>query len=103
MEQTNIPNDLERGRTGTNHSRQPRNPSAGRHRITRLDRESAKMRNFRCHRKGFFLWFIVLFLLASHDWMLAQSQPSTTDQPELNDVHFHLTNYIQQGTDIHDF
>ena len=22
---------------------------------------------------------------------------------ELNDVHFHLTNYIQQGTDIHDF
>jgi predicted TIM-barrel fold metal-dependent hydrolase len=30
----------------------------------------------------------------------AQSRP---DQPELNDVHFHLTNYIQQGTDIHDF
>jgi len=24
-------------------------------------------------------------------------------QPELNDVHFHLTNYIQQGTDIHEF
>jgi predicted TIM-barrel fold metal-dependent hydrolase len=23
--------------------------------------------------------------------------------PELNDVHFHLTNYIQEGTDIHDF
>jgi len=22
---------------------------------------------------------------------------------EMNDVHFHLTNYIQQGTDIHDF
>ena len=30
----------------------------------------------------------------------AQSKP---DQPELNDVHFHLTNYIQEGTDIHDF
>lgn len=30
----------------------------------------------------------------------AQSQPP---QPELNDVHFHLTNYIQEGTDIHDF
>ena len=28
-------------------------------------------------------------------------QPS--GQYELNDVHFHLTNYIQQGTDIHDF
>jgi hypothetical protein len=24
-------------------------------------------------------------------------------QPEVNDVHFHLTNYIQKGTDIHDF
>jgi Amidohydrolase len=28
---------------------------------------------------------------------------TTFAQPELNDVHFHLTNYIQQGTDIHDF
>ena len=24
-------------------------------------------------------------------------------RPELNDVHFHLTNYIQQGTNIHEF
>jgi predicted TIM-barrel fold metal-dependent hydrolase len=32
---------------------------------------------------------------------IAQSSPN--DQYELNDVHFHLTNYIQQGTDIHDF
>jgi Amidohydrolase len=24
-------------------------------------------------------------------------------EPELNDVHFHLTNYVQEGTDIHDF
>jgi Amidohydrolase len=31
----------------------------------------------------------------------AQSDPS--DQYELNDVHVHLTNYIQEGTDIHDF
>jgi hypothetical protein len=31
----------------------------------------------------------------------ATAAPS--EQPELNDVHFHLTNYIQQGTDIHDF
>lgn len=29
----------------------------------------------------------------------AQAQPG----PEFNDVHFHLTNYIQQGTDIHEF
>ena len=31
---------------------------------------------------------------------VAQSQPG---QPELNDVHFHLTNYIQEGTNIHAF
>lgn len=30
----------------------------------------------------------------------AQSQMG---EPVLNDVHFHLTNYIQKGTDIHDF
>ncbi len=26
-----------------------------------------------------------------------------SDTYELNDTHFHLTNYVQQGTDIHDF
>lgn len=26
-----------------------------------------------------------------------------SEQPLLNDVHFHLTNYVQQGLDIHDF
>ncbi len=26
-----------------------------------------------------------------------------TDAYDVNDVHFHLTNYIQEGTDIHDF
>ena len=25
------------------------------------------------------------------------------DAYELNDTHFHLTNYIQEGTNIHDF
>jgi hypothetical protein len=33
----------------------------------------------------------------------AQSSAGSAVAPELNDVHFHLTNYIQQGTDIHDF
>ena len=32
-----------------------------------------------------------------------QSAPYGTTTYELDDVHFHLTNYIQQGTDIHDF
>jgi Amidohydrolase len=44
---------------------------------------------------------LVLFLFVLHV-ANAQSPPSS-DQPELNDTHFHLTNYIQQGTDIHDF
>lgn len=30
-------------------------------------------------------------------------QTNTASEPLFNDVHFHLTNYIQQGTDIHDF
>ncbi len=34
---------------------------------------------------------------------LAQSPVSQSGSYELNDVHFHLTNYIQEGTDIHDF
>jgi predicted TIM-barrel fold metal-dependent hydrolase len=32
-----------------------------------------------------------------------QSAAPQTVQYELNDSHFHLTNYIQEGTDIHDF
>jgi hypothetical protein len=36
-------------------------------------------------------------------WCSAATAQMPPDQPELNDVHFHLTNYIQQGTDIHDF
>ena len=33
----------------------------------------------------------------------SQSTGSQYGMYELNDVHFHLTNYIQEGTDIHDF
>lgn len=28
---------------------------------------------------------------------------AATEEPVVNDSHFHLTNYIQEGTDIHDF
>lgn len=41
----------------------------------------------------------VLFLIPFH----SASPQSKLDEPEINDAHFHLTNYIQQGTDIHDF
>src|SRR4051812_16167226 len=30
------------------------------------------------------------------------AQPATTAY-EVNDTHFHLTNYVQEGADIHDF
>src|SRR5579864_2056832 len=36
-------------------------------------------------------------------WCALATAQLPSQQPELNDVHFHLTNYIQQGTDIHDF
>jgi predicted TIM-barrel fold metal-dependent hydrolase len=31
------------------------------------------------------------------------AKPTASTPAELNDSHFHLTNYIQEGTDIHDF
>jgi len=33
----------------------------------------------------------------------AVAQGNASDQPLFNDSHFHLTNYIQEGTNIHDF
>ena len=33
----------------------------------------------------------------------AQTNPGQAPRYEMNDAHVHLTNYIQQGTDIHDF
>jgi predicted TIM-barrel fold metal-dependent hydrolase len=48
----------------------------------------------------FILWICIL-LLSSCIYATGQSNPSA--QYELNDSHFHLTNYIQEGTNIHDF
>ena len=52
------------------------------------------------HRMVRFAFGSVIPLVVWCSLATAQSQP---DQPELNDVHFHLTNYIQEGTDIHEF
>jgi predicted TIM-barrel fold metal-dependent hydrolase len=54
---------------------------------------------WRCARGKFFFILASLLLL----WCYSTAAQSSSDQPELNDSHFHLTNYIQQGTDIHDF
>ena len=42
---------------------------------------------------------ILLFLLS----FVTASPQANLDDPEVNDSHFHLTNYVQQGTDIHEF
>src|SRR5258708_241746 len=42
---------------------------------------------------------LILFLLSFQ----TASPQSKANQPEINDAHLHLTNYIQKGTDIHDF
>ena len=52
------------------------------------------------HRSHKVLLLIAGVLLLGASLVVAQS---TTEQPEINDSHFHLTNYIQQGTDIHAF
>jgi len=56
---------------------------------------------FSCRQRTirFVTGIAVLFLISCHS-ATPQSKPG---EPEINDVHFHLTNYIQNGTDIHDF
>ena len=45
-----------------------------------------------------------LFVVLVHTWLSpGVAQENAPTAPLANDVHFHLTNYIQQGTDIHDF
>jgi predicted TIM-barrel fold metal-dependent hydrolase len=56
----------------------------------------------RCHIARQFGWCAVAVLLVCCNCLSAQSS-KTQSQFELNDSHFHLTNYIQQGIDIHDF
>src|SRR6201996_4223056 len=56
-------------------------------------------------RRNFELWryrvCLCLSLFVCYGVVPAQSNSS--DKFELNDSHFHLTNYIQEGTDIHEF
>jgi predicted TIM-barrel fold metal-dependent hydrolase len=60
-------------------------------------------RNFELwrHRAGSLAVCLCLSLFVCYGVVSAQSNSS--DQLELNDSHFHLTNYIQEGTNIHDF
>src|SRR5215210_765370 len=51
-----------------------------------------------CARRFAAINLALLFLSST-----AIAQTSTTDNYLFNDSHFHLTNYIQEGIDIHDF
>lgn len=46
---------------------------------------------------------LLVFLLLWCNLIVAQSRPTAPEGYEVNDSHFHLTNYIQEGTDIHKF
>src|SRR5258706_7529471 len=45
----------------------------------------------------------IAFALAAPALLCAQAPASATSGYVVNDSHFHLTNYVQQGTDIHAF
>src|SRR5262245_55377615 len=45
----------------------------------------------------------IAFFLVWCNLIAAQSRPIAPEGFEVNDSHFHLTNYIQEGTDIHKF
>jgi amidohydrolase family protein len=47
-------------------------------------------------------WLPIAFLLVCSSSVAAQPRASS-DKFEVNDSHFHLTNYVQEGTDIHKF
>ena len=49
---------------------------------------------------AFLTCVVGLWLMCS---TLGIAQINSSAQPLVNDVHFHLTNYIQHGTDIHEF
>jgi predicted TIM-barrel fold metal-dependent hydrolase len=51
------------------------------------------------------IFLIGAICLVGSIWLSSQSRSvaSETVPYELDDAHFHLTNYIQEGTDIHDF
>jgi Amidohydrolase len=64
------------------------------------------MRNRTRHLKGMApraLLATAALLLACLHPPGAQKSSSASERFELNDSHFHLTNYIQEGTEIHDF
>ena len=59
-------------------------------------------RSYETHKLVRFAFVVLICLFGWCDSTRAQQSPSRVE-PEVNDSHFHLTNYIQEGTDIHKF
>ena len=55
------------------------------------------------HRTSALLAWLAIALLVCSSSIAAQSRSSAPGAYEANDSHFHLTNYVQEGTDIHKF
>jgi len=54
-------------------------------------------------RKSAAVWMTFALALAVSTPGAAQTAAGAANSYVVNDAHFHLTNYIQEGTDIHDF
>lgn len=61
---------------------------------------AASSRRSTTHRRASSIGMCLVIWCSS---LAAQVGAATANQPEVNDSHFHLTNYIQEGTDIHKF
>lgn len=62
--------------------------------------DASSSRRSTTHRRASSIGILLLLLCSS---VTAQNRASAAEQAEVNDAHFHLTNYIQEGTDIHKF
>jgi hypothetical protein len=59
--------------------------------------------NLQKMEKKFLVGALMLFAVATCTSISSYSQQKKSDDYMMNDVHFHLTNYIQEGIDIHKF
>lgn len=63
----------------------------------------SSVRNCEARKLARFAFVVLFFLLGWSDPARAQQPPFDPARAEVNDSHFHLTNYVQEGTDIHKF
>ena len=60
-------------------------------------------RSYEARKLVRFAFVVLIFFSGWSDTARTQQTPFDPARAEVNDSHFHLTNYIQEGTDIHKF